>query len=118
VRQFVLKILCDLFPNHPLLLRTDFVPLTDKKCVEKKTLGREGANVRILDTNNTAIFSTEGDYGHYKSIYQEYVDLPVDTENRFYQAGVFFSYEACGLGFRREKGIIQDHSQFVGHCVI
>jgi glutathionylspermidine synthase len=113
----ILKILYDLFPGHPLLLETNFEPLKDKACVEKKTLGREGANVRILDASGNTLLNTPGDYETYRSIYQEYVDLPVDTQGRLYQAGVFFSYEACGLGFRREKGIIQDRSQFVGHFI-
>jgi hypothetical protein len=43
--------------------------------------------------------------------------LPADSEGRLYQAGVFFSWEPCGLGFRREKGIIHNLSQFAGHAV-
>jgi glutathionylspermidine synthase len=113
----ILKVLWDLFPNHPLLLAVSDKPLPFVKCVEKRTLGREGANVRILDRAGNEISATDGDYEEYGRIYQEWADLPVDKQGRFYQAGVFFSYEACGLGFRRERGIIHNQSQFVGHYV-
>lgn len=113
----ILKMLWDLFPDHPLLLAVSDKPLPFAKCVEKRTLGREGANVRILDRNGNEVSATDGDYEEYNRIYQEWADLPVDEQGRYYQAGVFFSYEACGLGFRREKGIIHNHSQFVGHYV-
>ena len=113
----IMKVLWDLFPGHPLLLETDIAPLAGRRFVEKKTLSREGANVRILDSHGIEIEATEGDYVHYRSIYQDFVALPEDEQGRRYQAGVFFSYEACGIGFRREKGIIHDQSQFVGHMI-
>jgi glutathionylspermidine synthase len=34
-----------------------------------------------------------------------------------YQAGVFFAYEACGLGFRRGEKILNNMSKFVGHII-
>jgi len=115
--KMIMKVLWDLFPNHPLLLETDSQPLTGKKCVEKPNFSREGANIRVLDASGHVIEARDGDYGMYGKIYQAWADLPQDSQGRFYQAGVFFSYEACGLGFRREKGIIHNHSQFAGHYV-
>ena len=44
----ILKILWELYPNHPLLLETDNKPLINKSCVQKVLFGREGANVKIL----------------------------------------------------------------------
>ena len=113
----IMKVLWDLFPNHPLLLETDTKYLTGKKCVEKPTFSREGANIRVFDAERNVTDVREGDYAMYGKIYQAWADLPKDSEGRFYQAGVFFSYEACGLGFRREKGIIHNQSQFAGHYV-
>ncbi len=115
--KMIMKILWDLFPNHPLLLETDMKILPGKKCVEKPTFSREGANIRILDAGQNVIDARDGDYAMYGKIYQAWADLPQDTEGRLYQAGVFFSHEACGLGFRREKGIIYNQSQFAGHYV-
>jgi glutathionylspermidine synthase len=113
----IMKVLWDLFPGHPLLLETGFEPLRGKKCVEKKTLSREGASIAVRDAGGSIISGTGGDYDMYTSVFQEFTELPADASGRLYQAGVFFSYEPCGLGFRRERGIITNHSQFAGHII-
>ena len=113
----ILKILWDLYPNHPLLLETSFEPLIGKKQVEKRCFGREGANIAIINSDNSLDISTNGEYENFKPIYQEYVELPKDIDNQFYQAGVFYAYEACGLGFRKGGKILDDSSKFVGHIV-
>ena len=113
----MLKILCDLFPDSPYLLQTDFEPLDGVKQVEKKLFGREGANMAILDDNGEVIEQTDGPYGHHKSIYQSFADFPMDNSGRSYQAGVFHVREACGLGFRRGGAILDDMSKFSGHFV-
>ena len=114
----IMKVLWDLFPNHPLLLETDMKYLTGKKCVEKPTFSREGDNIRVFDADRNILDMRPGQYAMYGKIYQAWADLPQDNEGRYYQAGVFFSHEACGLGFRREKGIIHNQSQFAGHYVV
>jgi glutathionylspermidine synthase len=58
-----------------------------------------------------------GDYDNHKMIYQEFVELPKDDKGNFYQAGVFYAYEACGVGFRRGEAILNNMSKFVGHIV-
>ncbi|WP_084276568.1 glutathionylspermidine synthase family protein [Nitratiruptor tergarcus] len=113
----MLKILWDLFPNHPLLLETSFEPLQDRSYVEKKCFGREGANTTIYDANGNIVAKRDGDYESFPSIYQEYVELPKDSLGRKYQAGVFFAFEACGVGFRRGGEIIDNISKFVAHMV-
>lgn len=112
-----MKILWELFPNHPLLLKTAYAPLEGEKQVEKRAFGREGANTIIYDENKQVLASVEGEYGNFKAIYQEYAHLPVDTQGRSYQAGVFFAYEGCGLGFRRGSLIMENFSKFVGHRI-
>ena len=112
-----MKVLWDLYPNHPLLLETSFEPLEDKKQVEKRCFGREGANTKIINSDGSIDVETQGDYEGHKAIYQEYVELPTDKEGRSYQAGVFFAYEACGLGFRRGEKILNNMSKFVGHII-
>ena len=47
----ILKILWDLYPNHPLLLETSNEPIVGKKCVKKPIFGREGENVSIIEAN-------------------------------------------------------------------
>ncbi len=112
-----MKILWDLYPDHPLLLETSFEPLDNKKQVEKKCFGREGANTKIINKDGSIDVETNGDYEGHKSIFQEYVELPTDSNNLTYQAGIFYAYEACGLGFRRGEKILNNMSKFVGHIV-
>jgi glutathionylspermidine synthase len=113
----MMKILCDLFPDSPYLLKTSFEPLKGLKQVEKRMFGREGANIRILDASGAVIEANEGPYGNFKPIYQEYVEFPKDSQGNSYQAGLFFAYEACGLGFRRGGKILDNMSKFVGHVL-
>lgn len=113
----MLKILWELYPYHPLLLETDDKPLPSKSAVEKVLFGREGANVRILDASGNVLREKSGEYAQQAKIYQEYTELLQDHRGNSYQAGVFFAYEACGLGFRRGEQIISNTAQFTGHVV-
>ncbi|MDQ1324956.1 MAG: hypothetical protein QG564_79 [Campylobacterota bacterium] len=113
----LLKILWDLYPEHPLLLETSFAPLKDEKQVQKPVFGREGGSVTILDENGKNIASIEGEYGNHKMVYQSYVQLPKDSMDQSYQAGLFYAYEACGLGFRKGGKILNNMSKFVGHII-
>ena len=112
-----MKILWDLYPNHPLLLETSFEPLIGKKQVEKRCFGREGANIKIINADQSIDEQTSGDYEGHKAIYQEYVEFPKDSNGNSYQAGVFYAYEACALGFRRGGKILNNMSKFVGHII-
>ena len=112
-----MKVLWDLYPNHPLLLETSFEPLKGKKQVEKRAFGREGANTKIINADGSIDTQTSGDYEGHKAIYQEYVEFPKDEKGDCYQAGVFYAYEACGLGFRKGGKILNNMSKFVGHII-
>ncbi len=112
----MLKILWDLFPNHTLLLETSFEPLANKKQVKKHAFGREGESVSILDNAGNALIVKEGNYGNYPEVYQEFVDLNT-YNNSFYQANVFYAYEACALGFRKGGEILDNLSKFVSHKI-
>lgn len=113
----MIKILCDMFPDSPYLLKTSFEPLKGIKHVEKTVFGREGANTKIIDADGTILEQTEGPYENYKKVYQEYVDFPKDAKGVKYQAGVFFAYEACGMSFRKGSEIMDNMSKFVGHVL-
>lgn len=115
--KYILKILWELYPDHPLLLQTDTKPLAGKSCVEKVLFGREGANTRILDANGSERQATDGTYSHFAKIYQSYTQLPTDAAGYTYQAGVFYAGEACGLGFRRGALILDNSAGFVGHVI-
>ncbi len=113
----ILKVLWEIYPNHPLLLATTDQAPAGKASVRKVLFGREGANVEILDTNGTVSEQAEGEYGEQAVIYQEYTEFPADAQGNRYQAGVFFAGEGCGLGFRRGGRILDNSAQFSGHLV-
>lgn len=111
----MLKILWDLFPNHPLLLEASFSPLPYKQ-VSKPAFGREGANVSILEGNGAIIESKDGIYNNHKNVYQAFYELN-SHNGAFYQPNVFFAYQSCGLGFRKGGKIIDNYSKLVSHCI-
>jgi len=113
----ILKILWDLYPNHPLLLESSFEPLQGRSHVAKPIFGREGESIRILDEKGDTLEGGEGEYDNHKMLYQSYTELPIDAQGNSYQAGVFYAYEACGLGFRKGGKILDNMSKFVGHIV-
>ena len=114
----MMKILYDLFPDSPYLLKTSFEPLEGIKQVEKPVFGREGANTKIIESDGTVIAECDGPYDNYKKVYQEYVEFPKDIHHAKYQAGVFFAYEACGLSYRKGGDILDNMSKFVGHVIV
>ncbi len=113
----ILKILWELYPDHPLLLPTQYEPFTDRINVEKVLFGREGQNVRIFNTDGEVLDELPGEYGEFDRVYQEFMELPQDEEGNVYQAGLFFAYESCGVGFRYGDLIIEDTAMFSGHMV-
>lgn len=113
----IMKVLYDLFPDSPYLLPTDYEPLQGQKQVCKTMFGREGANTQIIDVDGNVLTETPGEYDSYRKIYQGFADFPKDSENRSYQAGVFFAWEGCGLGFRRGGEILDNMSKFVSHRI-
>lgn len=114
----IMKILYELFPDSPYLLETRVEPLQNKKQVSKTMFGREGANTVIYDAMGKVLKEIPGDYDNYNKVYQEFAEFPQDEEGRSYQAGVFFAWEGCGLGFRRAWDIHDDMSKFVSHRVV
>lgn len=118
----ILKVLWELYPNHPLLLETRSQTILGKTCVEKVLFGREGANVRIVSPSGTTETSTEGEYFEQNTVFQEYTEFLKDNAGNSraafrYQAGVFFVGEACGLGYRRGGKILDNRAQFCGHLI-
>lgn len=102
------------FPYHPLLLETDLEPLTGKY-IKKPYFGREGQSVEVVDRGRVS--KTPGEYDKQQQVYQRWCELPEDNKGYQYQAGVFWAGEGAAIGFRREKGIITNLSQFVPHLV-
>ena len=115
----IMKYMWDLHKGHTLLLETSFEEIYRyEKYVKKVILGREGDNTTIFNETGIPIAERKGDYGKYKSIYQAYTELDKDEAGKSYQAGVFFAYESCGLGFRRGKLIMDEDAEFLGHRIV
>lgn len=113
----ILKVLYELFPDSPYLLNTSYEPLDGVKHVIKPIFGREGENISIVNENGSIDQETPGNYAHHPVIYQEFAEFPKDDKGEIYQAGVFFAWESCGLGFRRGEQILDNMASFVGHVI-
>lgn len=117
----IMKILWDLYPNHYLLLKTSFSPNDFKgnAYVQKSFFGREGENVKVFGSPSDVWEANDGDFGHYPSVYQEFIDLPKDRDEEIYQAGIYYTNEAVALSYRRRDGLITDaDSEFIGHYIL
>lgn len=112
----MLKLLWQLFPSHPLLVKASLTPLQNTKQVCKRAFGREGANIQIIDNDGKILSESKGPYDNHLKVYQEFVEFNKD-EVACYQAGVFYAYEACALGFRKGGLILNDEAKFLGHII-
>lgn len=120
----IFTILWDKYPN----LR-QWVPQTmdepvaafGGKYVKKPAFSREGANVDIIEGENTEVHA--GAFAEFPSVYQELVPLPkyLDEEGDEVYAIVgswVVNDEACGLGVRESYSRVTDNtSNFVPHLV-
>ncbi|MEN0005943.1 MAG: glutathionylspermidine synthase family protein [Bacteroidota bacterium] len=117
----ILKILWDLFPNHPNLLPASYTERAFKgqAYVEKVIFGREGENIRMYDHYGQIREENGGDFAHFSPIYQAYEELPQDSDGDYYQAGVYMTYQPSCLSYRRRDGLIVDtDSEFIGHYLM
>jgi glutathionylspermidine synthase len=110
----LLPLLWELFPGHPNLLGASWRPL-DAVQVRKPTLGREGANIAILDGGHI-LHETPGEYGRGPEIYQEYFPTP-RLDNRSIVIGSWMvNGFACGIGIREDElPVTTNASRFVPH---
>lgn len=85
--------------------------------MSKPVFGREGGSVTIIDEKGIEIEKITSEYENHKMLYQAYTELPTDSEGQSYQAGLFYVYESCALGFRKGGRILDNMAKFVGHIV-
>ncbi|QJX45408.1 glutathionylspermidine synthase family protein [Hymenobacter taeanensis] len=113
----ILAWLWQCYPQHSLLLNTSLNKPASGHYVCKPVLGREGRDV--VAVRDGAISSTHtGDYAGQPVVYQQFAQLPSDTNTNLYQAGVFWAGSSCGIGYRRAKGFITNLSEFVPHLLV
>lgn len=116
----ILKIMHDIEPHNPLLLRTgyDTSAFYDGKYVAKPIFGRLGENIQYFDGNNQPAYETDGDYGGYKKVYQELAIFNIDKDQHRYQPSIFWTGKSSALCFRRQDDLIIDEdAEFVGHTI-
>lgn len=111
----ILKILWEMFPNHPNLLPCFDSPNGMKTYVKKPLLSREGANVTIVK-NGRLLQATQGEYGYEGYVYQEYFELPEFSGNRPVIGSWVVGDSPAGIGIRETTSLIHDNlARFVPH---
>ena len=112
----ILPVLHQLYPESPYLLRADWQPV-GSSCVSKPILGREGANIQIVQ-DGEVVQETDGIYADSPRIYQELSPLP-NFNGRYPVLGSWMvNGYACGLGIREDaQPITQNTSRFVPHII-
>ena len=111
----ILAWLWQVYPHHPLLLESALQDLPGHY-VRKPLFGREGQNVAEVQ-NGQVTSEVPGEFAPQPQVRQRWAELPTDTQQRRYQAGVFWAGEACALGFRRDAAFITNLSEFVPHVL-
>ena len=107
------------YPSEPWVLPAGFgkPPTQERRVVTKPIFGREGENVAVHE-RGAELEHRPGDFAEQPRIWQEYVQLPTDSDGDIYQAGVYWAGGACGLAYRRRDGlVVDDDSEFVC-CVV
>lgn len=114
----ILAVLWELFPNHPLLLEA-YIGNSGlmTSYVQKPLLGREGANVKIMEGGVRE--ETGGEYGAEGYVYQRYQPLPVLDGVRPIIGSWVIGDQARGMGIRESDGLITTNlSRFVPHLFL
>src|SRR5262249_9028422 len=109
----ILPILHRLYPDSPYLLPADFSPI-GTSYVQKPILGREGANVRIVQ-HGSVVAERSGNYDG-PCIYQQYIPLPNFGRGYAVIGSWMVNGWACGIGIREdEHPITGNQCRFVPH---
>ncbi|WP_170254426.1 glutathionylspermidine synthase family protein [Phaeodactylibacter luteus] len=107
--------------QHPALLRCswDKGAFTGQRFAAKPIFGRTGDNVSLFDGSPQPIAQNAGDFPSGPFVYQELAPFNTDSDGARYQPSVFMSgEEACGLGIRRQEGlIVDDDAEFISHFI-
>ena len=115
--KILLTKLWEQYPESPWLLPTYTKPDQLKQYVQKPIWGREGANVRIVDSGK-ALFETLGDYGYDPPVYQSYLPIQAFDGNRPVIGSWIIGDEPCGIGIRETTSLVHDNvSRFVPHYI-
>ncbi|MFB2600166.1 glutathionylspermidine synthase family protein [Herbiconiux sp. P17] len=116
----LLVVLWELFPGHPNLLPAFATPdaLAGRAHVAKPRLGREGANVRLVDASGAVIASAPGAYGDEGFVFQERARFaPIPGKTAVIGSWIVGETPA-GIDLRETSGpITGDLAEFVPHYI-
>lgn len=115
--KYILKIISELFPDSPYILKCDDFPLHTGSYCKKPIYSREGANIELVK-DRRSLESTGGDYGEEGYIYQELVE--VEAQDGMYPivGSWVIGGVSCGIGIRENASRISDDmSYFVPHII-
>ncbi|CAF0718239.1 unnamed protein product [Adineta steineri] len=118
----ILPVLWLLYPNHPNLLRSEYM-LTDNikqgAFVKKPIVGRAGHNVTLYDVNGDAVIDeTTGKFIDRNCIYQELFSL-TNYDGYYPIIGSWIIHGLfAGFGIREDKKLITDGDSPVTACCI
>jgi glutathionylspermidine synthase len=114
----ILPILWQLFPDHPNLLPAYFDAANLTSFVKKPILGREGANIDIVEQGQLLQHS-DGEYGKEGYIFQQLFQLPEFDGNYPVIGSWVIGQEPAGIGIRESASLITDNkSRFVPHLIL
>lgn len=116
----LLVILWELFPDHPNLLPAynNEKAFQGVRYVRKPKLGREGANVEVIEANGDLLETAIGGYGEEGYVYQQYQALPhFDGWNAVIGSWIV-GETPTGIDFRETSTLITgDMAFFVPHYI-
>ena len=116
----LLVVLWELFPGHPNLLPAfaDAAPLAGEAFVRKPRLGREGANVTVVDRAGDVVAEEPGPYGDEGFVYQRRAAFaPIPGKTAVIGSWVVGDSPA-GIDLRETSGpITGDLAEFVPHYI-
>jgi glutathionylspermidine synthase len=114
----ILALLWHMFPGHPNLLPATLDPAeVEGRAVKKPILGREGANVALLDgPSGKETAASDGPYGAEGYVYQAYYPLPEFGGQHAVIGSWVIASQPAGIGMREDSSpITRNTSRFVPH---
>lgn len=114
----LLVVLWEMFRGHPNLLPASAEPLIGTAQVRKPRLGREGANVTVLDDDGSVVAENGGVYGEEGFIHQARAEL-ARIDGKTVVIGSWIVGETpAGIDVRETSGLITgDLAEFVPHYI-
>lgn len=115
--KYILKIISEMFPDSPYILKCDDFPLSSGDYCKKPIFSREGANIELVKDRRT-VEETSGEYGQEGFIYQELVEI--EPQDGMYPVigSWIIGGVSCGIGIRENGSRITDNmSYFIPHII-